>query len=308
MLYNSILETIGNTPLIKLEKLKDLLNLKANIYAKVESTNPGRSIKDRAALNMILDYEKKGTINKDTILIEPTSGNTGIGLALICSYLGYKLTICMPESMSEERKKLMRAYGANLVLTNKSLGMSGAIKKANEIHSENPNSIIIGQFENPANPEIHYNTTAREIYDDLNGQVDILVAGIGTGGTISGISKYLKEKNSKTKVIGIEPEDSPVITKGYNGSHKIQGIGAGFIPKNLDLSLVDEIKTISTKEAYIHAKMLPHTEGILIGISGGAALCVALEEAKKIENENKNIVVIFPDSGERYLSTDLFEE
>ncbi len=307
MIYESILDTIGNTPLVKLNKVMEHFHLKANLYAKIEARNPGGSIKDRASYNMIKEYEKKGLINKDTILIEPTSGNTGIGLALVCARLGYKFVVCMPETMSKERRMLIAAYGAKLVLTDGKLGMKGAIAKANELKAEYGNAIIVGQFENINNPLAHYYATAPEIDRDLNGNVDILVAGIGTGGTISGVSKYFKERNSNFKAIGVEPKSSPFLTENKAGAHKIQGIGAGFKPETLNIELVDEILTVSNEDAYNMARLLPTLEGILIGISSGASLASAILVASKKENEGKNIVVIFPDSGERYLSTDLFE-
>lgn len=308
MVYDSVLEMIGNTPIINLKKLKEELNLKANIYAKVEAKNPGGSVKDRAAYQMILDYEKKGVINKNTILIEPTSGNTGIGLALVCAVLGYKFIVCMPDTMSIERRKLIAAYGATIVLTEGKLGMPGAIAKANELKETYGDAIIIGQFENPSNPLVHYLYTAKEIDKELAGKIDLLVAGIGTGGTISGISQYFKEKNTKFKAIGVEPFESPYINKHQAGPHKIQGIGAGFIPENLNLEKVDEVMMIKSDEAIKTARMLPRIEGLLIGISSGAALAAAIKLAQRSENEDKNIVVILPDSAERYLSTDLFKE
>lgn len=308
MVYDSVLEMIGNTPIINLKKLKEELNLKANIYAKVEAKNPGGSVKDRAAYQMILDYEKKGIINKNTILIEPTSGNTGIGLALVCAVLGYKFIVCMPDTMSIERRKLIAAYGATIVLTEGKLGMPGAIAKANELKETYGDAIIIGQFENPSNPLVHYLYTAKEIDKELAGKIDLLVAGIGTGGTISGISQYFKEKNTKFKAIGVEPFESPYINKHQAGPHKIQGIGAGFIPENLNLEKVDEVMMIKSDEAIKTARMLPRIEGLLIGISSGAALAAAIKLAQRSENEDKNIVVILPDSAERYLSTDLFKE
>lgn len=308
MVYDSVLEMIGNTPIINLKKLKEELNLKANIYAKVEAKNPGGSVKDRAAYQMILDYEKKGIINKNTILIEPTSGNTGIGLALVCAVLGYKFIVCMPDTMSIERRKLIAAYGATIVLTEGKLGMPGAIAKANELKETYGDAIIIGQFENPSNPLVHYLYTSKEIDKELAGKIDLLVAGIGTGGTISGISQYFKEKNTKFKAIGVEPFESPYINKHQAGPHKIQGIGAGFIPENLNLEKVDEVMMIKSDEAIKTARMLPRIEGLLIGISSGAALAAAIKLAQRSENEDKNIVVILPDSAERYLSTDLFKE
>lgn len=307
MLYNSILDAIGNTPLIKLNKLKKELSLFSNIYVKVESFNPGGSVKDRPAYKMITELERKGLINKDTVLIEATSGNTGIGLAMVCAYLGYQFILCIPSTMSIERQRLAQAYGANLVLTDGKKGMAGAIERANEIHNEIKNSLIVGQFENEANPLAHYLSTGKEIIKDLDGKIDIFVAGIGTGGTITGVAKCLKDNGINTNIIGVEPANSPIITKGEKGPHKIQGIGAGFIPSILDLKLIDNVITVSNEDAYSCARLLPRIEGILVGISSGAALHVAIMEAKKPENKDKNIVVILPDTGERYLSTDLFE-
>ena len=307
MVYDSILSTIGNTPLVKLNKIKEQFDLKANIYVKLESRNPGGSVKDRAAIQMIKSYIEKGIINSDTTIIEPTSGNTGIGLAMVAARLGLNFLVCMPETMSIERRKIIAAYGAKLILTEGKLGMKGAIAKANSLKEEIGNAVVVGQFDNLENPVAHYLTTGPEIYKDLEGKIDMLVAGIGTGGTISGIAKYLKEKDCKATIVGVEPMASAVINGNNAGPHKIQGIGAGFIPKALDLSLVDTTKMVSNEDAYTMARLIPRLEGILIGISSGAALSVAVKEAKLKENEGKNIVVILPDSGERYLSTDLFE-
>ena len=298
-IYNNILETIGSTPLVKINKLTG-----GNVFAKLEYFNPAGSIKDRAALNMILGAEKRGLIKKDTEIIEPTSGNTGIGLALVCAVRGYKLTIVMPDSMSVERQKLMKAYGAKLVLTDGKLGMKGAIDKAFELQKENPNSYIPQQFENPDNFLAHYYTTAKEIIKDTQGKVDIFVAGIGTGGTITGIAKKLKEYNSNIKVIGIEPFSSPYLTKKTSGIHKIQGIGAGFRPSILDLTLIDEIIAVKDEDAINMTVELAKKEGIFAGISAGANVFAAIEEAKK--DFKKNIVVIIPDTGERYLSSGVF--
>ncbi len=308
MLYESIIDTIGNTPLIKLKKIKEQFDLKANIFVKLESRNPGGSVKDRPALEMIKGYINTGKINSNTTVIEPTSGNTGIGLAMVCARLGLNFIVCMPETMSIERRKLIAAYGARLILTEGKLGMKGAIAKARELEEEIGNAIVVGQFVNLDNPKAHYLTTGPEIYNDLEGKVDILVSGIGTGGTITGISKYLKEKIPSVLAIGVEPLDSAVINGNKPGSHKLQGLGAGFIPEALDLSFVDKVKMVSNEEAYTMARLIPKLEGILVGISSGAALSVAVKEAKKEENKDKNIVVVLPDSGERYLSTDLFEE
>ena len=298
-IYNNILETIGSTPLVKINKLTG-----GNVFAKLEYFNPAGSIKDRAALNMILGAEKRGLIKKDTEIIEPTSGNTGIGLALVCAVRGYKLTIVMPDSMSVERQKLMKAYGAKLVLTDGKLGMKGAIDKAFELQKENPNSYIPQQFENPDNFLAHYYTTAKEIIKDTQGKVDIFVAGIGTGGTITGIAKKLKEYNSNIKVIGVEPFSSPYLTKKTSGIHKIQGIGAGFCPSILNLTLIDEIITVKDEDAINMTVELAKKEGIFAVVSAGANVFAAIEEAKK--DFKKNIVVIIPDTGERYLSSGVF--
>ena len=305
-IYNNILETVGRTPLVELKNLERIYDLKCRIFAKIESFNPGGSVKDRIAKKMIEDAESKGLINKDTIIIEPTSGNTGIGLAMVGASKGLKVIIVMPDSMSIERRNLMMAYGAELVLTEGSKGMKGAIEKANELASSTPNSFIPSQFTNPANPLVHYETTGKEIWEDLDGQVDIFIAGVGTGGTISGTGKYLKEKNKNIKVIAVEPASSPVLSEGKAGPHKIQGIGAGFVPDTLDTSIYDMIFQIENEDAFRKARMCAKEEGILIGISSGAALSAALLTAQK--EKDKNIVVIFPDTGERYLSTALFNE
>lgn len=306
-LYHSLAELVGNTPLLEISNFKKEEHLEANLFAKLEYFNPAGSIKDRIALNMILTAEKEGKLIPSSTIIEPTSGNTGIGLASIGRARGYRVIIVMPETMSVERRRLIAAYGAELVLTEGSKGMKGAIAKANELHEEIPNSFIPGQFDNPINPETHYKTTGREIYNDLDGKVDILVAGIGTGGSISGIGKYLKEKNPNVKIIGIEPASSPVISKGVSGPHKIQGIGAGFIPNTLNTSIYDEIITIVNEDAFTYGKKFARSEGILVGISSGAALKGASIVASREENKGKNIVVILPDNGDRYLSTPLFD-
>lgn len=306
MIYNSVEEIIGGTPLLKLNKIKEEYDINAVIFAKLELFNPTGSAKDRAALYMLNEAEKKGLIREGATIIEPTSGNTGIGLASICTQRGYKCIIVMPDTMSVERIKLMRAYGAEVMLSKGSLGMSGAIALAEELRDKTENSFIPGQFDNPDNALAHYATTGPEIYKDLEGRVDVLVAGIGTGGTITGTAKYLKEKNPGVKVVGIEPASSPLITKGIASSHGIQGIGANFIPKVLDISLVDEVLTVTDEEAFEMTRLLGTKEGIMVGISAGAALSGALLTAKRTENANKNIVVILPDSGDRYLSTDLF--
>lgn len=306
MLFKNASELIGNTPLVELTNIEKQYSLKAKLYAKVEYFNPTGSVKDRIALFMINDAFNKGLINENSVLIEPTSGNTGIGIAALCAMKNIKCILVMPESMSIERRKLLSIYGAKLVLTEAKEGMGGSIKKAKELKKTIPNAVILGQFDNEANPRIHYLTTGKEIYNDLNGKVDLFVAGIGTGGTISGTGKYLKEKIKDVKIIGIEPLSSPVISQNKKGSHKIQGIGAGFIPSTLDLSIIDKVETCSDEDAFKFARIVPSIEGMLVGISSGASLKVAIEYAKKEENTNKNIVVLFPDSGDRYLSTDLF--
>ena len=305
MKYNSIIDLIGNTPLLELKNIKEKYNLKSNIYAKIEGYNPGGSIKDRIALQMILDLEKEGKLKKGSVIIEPTSGNTGIGIALIGSLRGYKVIIVMPSSMTIERIKLIESFGAEVILTDASKGMLGSIEKAKELNQEYENSIILGQFENMSNPLAHYLTTGPEIYNDLDGNIDIFIAGIGTGGTISGVGKYLKEKNSNIQIIGVEPFNSPLISKGVKGSHKIQGIGANLIPNTLNKDVIDVIELIDDKDAFEYSKIATKLEGVLVGISSGAALKIAIDYAKK--EENKNIVVILPDTGYKYLSTDLFK-
>ncbi len=299
--YENILETIGNTPLVRVNKLSQSKNL----YAKVEYFNPAGSVKDRVALAMIETAEKEGLINNDTVIIEPTSGNTGIGLALTCAIKGYKIILTMPETMSIERRKLLSAYGAELVLTDGAKGMKGAIEKAEELHKEKPNSFIPQQFKNPANPQKHYNTTAREIWADMDGKVDIFVAGVGTGGTVSGVGKYLKEQNPNVQIVAVEPLSSPVLSGGQAGSHKIQGIGAGFVPDTFNRNVVDRIITVSNEDAMETARQSAKKEGMLIGISSGASLFAAVNLAN--ENTDKNVVVLLPDTGERYLSSELFK-
>ena len=306
--YNRIIDTIGNTPLVELHNLENKYNLKAHLLAKVEARNPGGSVKDRIAKAMIEEAERQGLINKDTVLIEPTSGNTGIGLAMVAASKGLRIIITMPETMSIERRNLLKAYGAELVLTEGAKGMKGAIAKAEELAKTMQNSFIPSQFTNPENPKIHYLTTGPEIYADSDGQVDIFVAGVGTGGTISGTGKYLKEKKPSIKVVAVEPETSPVLSKGTPGPHKIQGIGAGFVPDTLDTSIYDEIITISNERAFAMGKESARVEGLLVGISSGAALSAAIELAQRKENEGKTIVVLLPDTGERYLSTAMFAE
>lgn len=307
-LYKSADELIGNTPLLELSHLEKKFNLKAKIFAKLEYFNVTGSIKDRVAKSMIIEAEKSGILKPKSVIIEPTSGNTGIGLASVGTSRGYKVIIVMPETMSKERRQLIKAYGAELVLTDGSKGMNGAIEKAEELAKEIPNSFIAGQFTNPANPAIHRDTTGPEIWKDTEGKIDILVAGVGTGGTITGIGEFLKSKNPKIKIVAVEPASSPVLSKGIAGSHKIQGIGAGFIPKVLNTKIYDEIIPINDEEAFETGRLLGQTEGILIGISSGAALSAALKLANQDENAGKNIVVILPDTGDRYLSTALFSE
>ena len=300
---DNILETIGHTPLVKINRMNDG---SAEIVVKLEKQNPAGSVKDRPALNMIEKAEREGLINKDTVIIEPTSGNTGIGLALVCAIRGYRMILTMPETMSIERRKLLAAYGAELVLTDGQKGMQGAVDKAEELHREIKNSFIPQQFANPANPEAH-SVTADEIWNDTDGKVDIVVAGAGTGGTICGLSKFLKEKNPNIKAVAVEPYENQVLKGEKAGAHKIQGIGANFVPKNFDKNLVDEIIPVKSDEAILTARRLAKEEGILAGISSGAALLAAIELSKRPENKEKLIVVILPDSGERYLSSELFE-
>ena len=308
MLVKNVTELIGNTPLMELTNIEEKYALKAKIFAKIEYFNPAGSVKDRIALQMILDAEESGKIKKGATIIEPTSGNTGIGLASIGTARGYKVIIVMPESMSLERRKLVKAYGAELVLTEAALGMKGAIAKANQLLEEIQGSVILGQFENPSNPKAHYLTTGPEIFKDLNGKVDAFVAGVGTGGTISGVGKYLKEQNKKTKVFAVEPAASAVLSGEKAGPHMIQGIGAGFIPNTLNTEIYDEIIKVANEDAIEFGKMISRTEGILVGISSGAALFAGVQLAQRKEFEGKNIVVLLPDNGDRYLTTKLFEE
>ena len=306
--YERITDTIGGTPLVELKNIEKKFNLKAKSIAKVESFNPAGSVKDRIAKAMIEDAEARGLINKDTVLVEPTSGNTGIGLSMVAASKGLRIILTMPETMSIERRNLLKAYGAELVLTEGAKGMKGAIAKAEELAKEIPNSFIPSQFTNPANPNIHYLTTGRELYEDTDGNIDFFVAGVGTGGTISGTGKYLKEKKPSIKVVAVEPETSPVLSKGTPGPHKIQGIGAGFVPDTLNTSIYDEVIAISNEEAFEKGRESARTEGLLIGISSGAALAAAIKLAKRPENAGKTIAVLFPDTGERYLSTAMFAE
>lgn len=305
-IYKSVEELVGKTPLVELSRFgKDL---DAKILAKVEFFNPAGSIKDRAAKSMLDDAENRGILNKETTIIEPTSGNTGIGLASLCAARGYKLIIVMPDTMSMERRLLMTAYGAELVLTDGKKGMSGAIEKAEELKKEIPNSFIAGQFVNPANSKAHFDTTGPEIWEDTDGKVDIFVSCAGTGGTVTGAGKYLKSKNENIQIVAVEPHESPVLSGGKAGSHGIQGIGAGFVPEVLDTTVYDKVLTVKTEEAYDAARKLGKTEGLLVGISSGAALAAGVKLAKMEENRGKNIVVILPDTGERYLSCGLYTE
>ena len=308
-LTNSVLELIGNTPLLIASKYSKQAGLTdTTLLTKLEYLNPAGSVKDRIALSMIEDAEKKGVLKPGATIIEPTSGNTGIGLAMAATAKGYKAIFTLPETMSIERRKLLKAYGADLVLTEGKLGMKGAIAKANELKESIAGAVILGQFTNQANPEMHYKTTGPEIFRQTDGKVDVFVAGVGTGGTVTGVGRYLKEKNPNVKVVAVEPASSPVISKGTAGAHKIQGIGAGFIPETLDTKILDEVITIENEEAFEEGRNFAKSEGILVGISSGAALKAGVILAKRPENKGKNIVVLLPDSGDRYLSTDLFAE
>ena len=304
--YKSASELIGKTPLLELTNIENKYGLKAKLIAKLEYFNPAGSVKDRIAKAMIEEAEASGKLKKGSVIIEPTSGNTGIGLASVAAAKGYRLIITMPETMSVERRQIMQAYGAELVLTEGAKGMKGAIAKAEELAKEIPDSFIPGQFVNPANPEAHRNTTGPEIFEDTDGEVDFFIAGVGTGGTITGVGEYLKSKKASVKVVAVEPEDSPVLSKGTSGPHKIQGIGAGFVPDVLNTGVYDEVIPVSNENAFATGKELGRTEGILVGISSGAALYAALDVAKRPENEGKTIVVLLPDTGDRYLSTPLF--
>ena len=306
MLYSSVADMIGGTPMLELNQIAKKDGLSVRLLAKLEGANPAGSAKDRVALSMILDAEEKGLLQPGSVIIEPTSGNTGIGLCSVAAARGYKCIIVMPDSMSIERQKLMTAYGAQLILTPGKEGMTAAMAKAEELKASIPGSIIAGQFDNPANPTAHYRTTGPEIWADTEGNVDIFVAGIGTGGTITGTGRYLKEKNPNVKIVGVEPADSPLLTQGRAGSHGIQGIGANFVPSILDRDVIDEILTVTTEDAYATGRRMGTEEGVLAGISGGAALWAALELAKRPENAGKTIVALLPDSGERYLSTAMY--
>ena len=306
--YTSIDQLIGNTPLLELSNIERNLDLKAKVLVKLEYFNPAGSVKDRIAKAMLDDAEAAGKLNKDSVIIEPTSGNTGVGLASVAAARGYRLIITMPETMSVERRLLMKAYGAELVLTDGAKGMKGAIAKAEELTAEIPNSFIAGQFTNPANPQAHIKTTGPEIWNDTEGKVDVFVAGVGTGGTVTGVGTYLKSQNPDVKVVAVEPASSPVLSKGTAGAHKIQGIGAGFVPDTLDTSVYDEVIAVENDDAFETGRLVGHSEGVLVGISSGAAVWAAIELAKRPENDGKTIVALLADTGERYLSTPLFTE
>ena len=307
-IYNAITELIGKTPIMKLGRYASLKNLNAEIYAKLEYFNPAGSVKDRIALAMLNDAEEKGLLKKDSVIIEPTSGNTGIGLSAVAAARGYKITLTMPETMSVERRNLLKAYGAQLVLTDGSKGMKGAIEKANEIAEQTENSFIPSQFTNAANPAAHKASTGPEIWEDTEGQVDIFVAGVGTGGTVTGVGEYLKSKNPNIKVVAVEPEGSPVLSQGKAGPHKIQGIGAGFVPETLNTNIYDEVIAVSNEDAFETGRLLARNEGLLVGISSGAAVYAATVLAERPENKGKKIVALLPDTGDRYLSTPMFSE
>lgn len=307
-IYTTMDQLIGHTPLLELTHIENECGLKARVLAKLEYFNPAGSVKDRIAKRMIEDAESKGTLRPGSVIIEPTSGNTGIGLAAVAAARGYRTIIVMPETMSVERRKLMKAYGAELILTEGAKGMKGAIEKAQALAKEMPNAFVPGQFSNPANPEVHYETTGPEIWADTDGQVDLFVAGVGTGGTVTGVGRYLKQQNPQVKVVAVEPADSPMLSKGTAGPHKIQGIGAGFVPQVLDTKIFDEIITVENDDAFAQGKEIAKEEGILVGISAGAALHAAIELAKRPENKGKNIVALLPDTGDRYYSTPLFGE
>lgn len=306
--YNSIAQIVGNTPILELVHIEKEYDLKAKIYGKLEYFNPAGSVKDRIAKGMIEDAENRGILKEGSVIIEPTSGNTGIGLASIAASKGYRIIIVMPDTMSVERRKILKAYGAELVLTEGSKGMKGAIEKAKEIAESIPNSFIPGQFVNPINPKTHFITTGPEIYNDMDGNVDIFVAGVGTGGTLTGVGEYLKSKNPNVKIVAVEPKSSPVLSEGFSGAHKIQGIGAGFVPKILNTNIYDEIITVSNDDAYTVGRLIGKKEGFLVGISSGAAVFAAITLASREENTGKNIVVLLPDTGDRYLSVQDFYE
>ena len=306
-IYTTMDQLIGHTPLLELTHIENERGLKARVLAKLEYFNPAGSVKDRIAKRMIEDAESKGTLRPGSVIIEPTSGNTGIGLAAVAAARGYRTIIVMPETMSVERRKLMKAYGAELILTEGAKGMKGAIEKAQALAKEMPNAFVPGQFSNPANPEVHYETTGPEIWADTDGQVDLFVAGVGTGGTVTGVGRYLKQQNPQVKVVAVEPADSPVLSRGTAGPHKIQGIGAGFVPQVLDTAIFDEVITVENDDAFQAARQIGHREGVLVGISSGAAVWAAIQLARRPENEGKTIVALLADTGERYLSTPMFE-
>lgn len=306
-IYTSMDQLIGHTPLLELTHTENERGLKARVLAKLEYFNPAGSVKDRIAKRMIEDAESKGMLRPGSAIIEPTSGNTGIGLAAVAAARGYRTILVMPETMSVERRKLMKAYGAELILTEGAKGMKGAIEKAQALAKEMPNAFVPGQFSNPANPEVHYETTGPEIWADTDGQVDLFVAGVGTGGTVTGVGRYLKQQNPQVKVVAVEPADSPVLSRGTAGPHKIQGIGAGFVPQVLDTAIFDEVITVENDDAFQAARQIGHREGVLVGISSGAAVWAAIQLARRPENENKTIVALLADTGERYLSTPMFE-
>lgn len=306
--YDSILDLVGKTPLVELKRIEEKEGLQAKLIAKVESFNPAGSVKDRIAKAMIEDAEAKGLLKEGSVIIEPTSGNTGIGLAAIAAAKGYRVILTMPETMSVERRNILKAYGAEIVLTEGAKGMKGAIAKAKELAEEIPNSFIPGQFENPANPEAHRKTTGPEIWRDTDGKVDYFVAGVGTGGTITGVGEYLKSQNPNVKIVAVEPKSSPVLSEGFAGAHKIQGIGAGFVPETLDTKIYDEVIAVENEAAFETGRKIARNEGVLVGISSGAAVWAAIQLAKRPENKGKVIVALLPDTGERYLSTPMFAE
>ncbi len=307
-IYASVDRLIGNTPLVRLSNIEKELGLRFTLLAKPECLNPAGSVKDRVARAMLDDAEARGVLTKDSVIIEPTSGNTGIGLASVAAARGYRLIIVMPDTMSVERRQILRALGAELVLTEGARGMAGAIARAEELAKETPGAFIAGQFVNPANPDVHYRTTGPEIWEDTDGQVDVFVAGVGTGGTVTGVGRYLKEKKPTVKIIAVEPSDSPVLSGGKAGPHKIQGIGAGFVPKVLDTSVYDEVVTVGSEDAFRLGRLMGRREGLLVGISSGAALAAAIEVGNRPENEGKTVVALLPDTGDRYLSTALFAD
>lgn len=307
-IYTSMDQMIGRTPLLELCRIQQQLGLEARVLAKLEYLNPAGSVKDRAALSMIRDAEQKGLLKKGSVIVEPTSGNTGIGLAAVAAARGYRVVIVMPETMSLERRQLMRAYGAELVLTEGSKGMSGAVEKAQQLVQQIPGAFLAGQFTNPANPQAHFETTGPEIWQDTEGYVDVFVAGVGTGGTITGVGRYLKSQDPAVRIVGVEPAASPLLSKGTAGPHKIQGIGANFVPQVLDTAIYDELLAVTDQDAFAAGRLMARTEGVLVGISSGAALWAAVELAKRPENRGKTIVTLLPDTGDRYLSTGMFDD